>query len=261
MKKIHPVIFVLFLLVSTVYSQTASELNDKAKNLIRQKDFANAVVVLKQAADLGSAESQYNLAVCLLEGLGTPKDEKQANEWLLKSAQQNYANAQFKLAYSYALGRGIEQDWSKAFSWFLKAAENGDDEAQFIVAGMYKSGQGTEKNFDKMLYWAKILARQKNPEDLRKSGRITSARYNLALMYLKGEETIKPDLAESYKWFLMTNESKRDFSILVQQEIVRQIKELQPKLSKKEQDDAKIKAEEFLGRPLSNLANLLKEDL
>lgn len=262
MRKIYPLFFVvLFLFSSNVYSQTANELNEKAKTLIQQRDFTNAVPVLKQAANLGSAESQYNLAICLFEGLGTPKDEKQANEWLLKSANQNYANAQFKLAYSYANGRGVEKDLSKAFSWFLKAAENGDDEAQFIVAGIYKNGQGAEKNFDKFLYWAKTLAKQKNPQDLRKSGRITSARYNLALIYLKGEENLKPDLVESYKWFLLTNESKRDFSVVIQQQIIKQIMELQSKLSKKEQDDAKKKAEEFIGSSLSNFANLLKEDL
>lgn len=260
MRKFHLLFFVvLILFASTACSQTVNELNEKANTLIRQQDFTNAVPVLKQASNLGSAESQYNLAICLFEGLGTPKDEKQADEWLLKSAQQNYVNAQFKLAYSYANGRGVEKDLSKAFSWFLKAAENGDDEAQFIVAGMYKSGEGTEKNLEKMLYWAKTLAKQKNPQDLSKSGRITSARYNLALIYLKGEETLKSDLVESYKWFLITNESKRDFSVLVQQQIIQQVRELQAKLSKKEQDEAKRRAEEFLGRALSNFANLLKE--
>ncbi len=78
---------------------------------------------------------------------------------------------------------------------------------------------------------------------------------------MKGEETIKPDLVESYKWFLLTNESKRDFSVLVQQQIIKQVTELQDKLSKKEQDGAKKNAEDFFGSPLSNFANLLKEDL
>lgn len=251
---------VLFLFSLNAYSQTSNELNEKAKTFIQQRDFTNAVPVLKQAANLGSAESQYNLAICLFEGLGITKDEKQANEWLLKSAKQNYANAQFKLAYSYAGGRGVEKDLSEAFSWFLKAAENGDEEAQFIVAGMYKNGQGIEKNLDKFLYWAKVLAKQKNSQNLGKSGRISSARYNLALIYLKGEGTILPDATESYKWFLILNESKRDFSVMVQKQIIKQVTELQSKLSKDDQDDAKKKAEEFLGNPLSNFANLLKEN-
>ena len=261
MKKIYPSFLIFLLFASNAYAQSATELNERAKTFIRQQDFSNAVPVLKQAAGLGSSESQYNLAICLLEGLGTPKNEKEASEWLLRSAQQNYVNAQFKLAYSYANGRGIEKDLTKAFSWFVKAAENEDDEAQLIVAGMYKAGQGTERNLDQMLYWAKRLAKRKNPQDLRRSGRITSARYNLALIYLKGEENIKPDLVESYKWLLLTNESKSDFSFLIQQEIINHVKELQTKLTKKQLDDAKKMAEEFLGSGLVNFANLLKEDL
>lgn len=261
MRKICHCVFVLCLFAADAYGQTANELNEKAKTLIQQRDFSNAVPLLKEAANLGSAESQYNLAVCLFEGLGTQSDAKKANEWLLKSAQQNYANAQFKLAYSYADGRGIEQDSRKAFSWFLKAAENGDEEAQFIIVGMYKAGQGTEKNLDQMLHWAKVLAKRKNPRDLRKSGRITSARYNLALIYLNGEQSIKPDLVESYKWLLLTNENKRDFSILIQQQIINAIKDLQIKLSKNQLDDAEKQAEEFLGGALANLANLLKEEM
>jgi hypothetical protein len=77
---------------------------------------------------------------------------------------------------------------------------------------------------------------------------------------LNGQNVAK-DLAKSYMWFLIYNESKRDFSILVQQKNIDEIKELEKSLSKLDMDKAKQNAEKQLGRRLNNLDNLYKQDL
>lgn len=62
-------------------------------------------------------------------------------------------------------------------------------------------------------------------------------------------------------WFLIYNESKRDFSILVQQDNIEAIKKIEQQLSTSQRDMAKVQAENLLNRKLTNLANLHKQDL
>jgi hypothetical protein len=61
-------------------------------------------------------------------------------------------------------------------------------------------------------------------------------------------------------WFLIYNESKRDFSVLVQQKNIEAIKELEKRLSQPDKDKAKFEAEKLLGKKLTNLINLYKQD-
>ena len=96
---------------------------------------------------------------------------------------------------------------------------------------------------------------KETPENLMKSGKITSARLNLAYMYRDGRN-VEKNLTESYAWFLIYNESKRDFSILQQQSVIKEIQELEKSLTDEQKEKAKSKAESILNRPLSNMAKL-----
>jgi len=89
-----------------------------------------------------------------------------------------------------------------------------------------------------MLIWATRLALMETPENLQLSGQITSARANLATMYGDGTN-VEKDLLKSYVWFLIYNESKRDFSILVQQENIENIKNLEKQLTSNRQRQCK----------------------
>lgn len=111
-----------------------------------------------------------------------------------------------------------------------------------------------------MIAWATRVALLETPEDLNVSGQITSARANLATMYRDGQNVPK-DLMKSYMWFLIYNESKRDFSVLVQQDNIEAIKRVEQQLTASQRDIAKLQAEKLLKRKLINLANLYKQDL
>ena len=178
----------------------------------------------------------------------------------MKSAKQGWLNAQFKIAYSYAVGRGTTKNDGQAFYWALQCAKQGDPECMFNVVSCYQEGIGTDKNIDSTLVWATRLSILENPEDLQLSGKITSARANLATMYRDGQN-IPKDLMKSYMWFLIYNESKQDFSILIQQENIDAIKEVEKQLTPADKEKAKGEAEKLLNRKLTNLANLYKQDL
>jgi len=242
------------------FGQSAEDLNKKSKELLDKQDFKNAIPLIRQAAEKGNAEAQYNYGVSYQQGIEVPQNDSIANTWFIKSAKQGWKDAQFKIAYSYATGRGVTQDDRQAFYWSAKCAEQQDVECMFNVVGCYMEGRGTEKNLDSMLLWATRIALLETPEDLNISGQITSARANLATMYRDGQDVSK-DLTKSYMWFLIYNESKRDFSVLEQQKNIEAIQTLEKQLSQAEKDKAKVEAEKLLGKKLTNAANLYKQDL
>jgi TPR repeat protein len=259
MRKIILSIWLLFI-ATLSFGQTAEELNKKSKDFLSQEDTKHAVPFLKQAAELGNAEAQYNLGYCYQQGVEVLKNDSIANTWFLKSAKQGWLNAQFKIAYSYAFGRGVTKNDEQAFFWSLQCAKQGDPECMYNVVSCYQGGIGTNKNADSVLVWATRLAILKNPEDLQSSGQITSARANLATMYRDGQNVHK-DMVKSYMWFLIYNENKRDFSILVQQKNIDAIKEIEKLLTPANKEKAKFDAEKLVNRKLTNVANLYKQDL
>jgi uncharacterized protein len=259
MQKIAITIWMLFITILS-FGQNAEELNKKSKDFLSQGDTKHAVPFLKQAAELGSAEAQYNLGYCYQQGIEVPKNDSIANMWLLKSAKQGWLNAQFKIAYSYAVGRGMNKNEKQAFFWSLQCAKQGDPECMFNIVNCYYDGVGTNKNLDSVVIWATRLALLENPENLELSGKITSARANLATIYYKGQDVSK-NLRKSYMWFLIYNENKRDFSVLIQQQNIDIIKAIEKQLSTADKEEAKVNAEKLINRKLMNVSNLYKEDL
>ena len=257
-KTILATFFVLITL--TTFGQTATEINKKANFFLTNGDIKNAVPLLKKAAEMGHPEAQYNLGYCYQQGNELEKNDSIANTWLLKSAEHGWLNAQFKIAYSYALGRGIKQNYDQALYWSLKCAEQNDPECMNNVIACYSNGMGTAKNLDSAAIWIVRLASLPDIDNLQQSGIITGARKALAIKYRDGDYYPKDNI-RSYMWFLIYNESKRDFSILEQQSNIDAIKELEKSLTTANKEKAVLEAELQIGRELKNTKNLYKQDL
>ncbi len=257
--KLNITLILLFCLSFTAFGQVADDFNRQSRELLAKGDYKNAVPVLKEAAEAGSAEAQYNYGVCFEQGVGVPKNDSIANNWFLKSANQGWLDAQFKMAYSYFNGRGYTRNYKQAFYWSLKCAAQNDPECMFNVVSCYQEGIGTDKNTDSMLVWAVRLGSHADLDNLQLSGMITSARANLATMYLSGDK-VKKDLVKSYMWFLIYNESKRDFSMGDQLKNIDTIKDLEKSLTDVEKNKARHDAINQIGRTLKNLDNLYKSD-
>ncbi len=259
MNKILIFLFLTFI-CSNIFGQNASELNEQAKKFIETQEFDKAVPVLKQAAELGNPESQYNLGYCYQAGIGVEQNSENATEWYSKSAEQGWNDGLYAMMMAYGNGDGIEQDYNKAFEFGLKCAENGDGTCMWNVVNCYYSGMGVEKNMNKMLEWTTRLGKLENPKNLAKSGNITSVRLQLAQMYRDGTE-IEKDLFKSYQWFLIYNEFKKDFSYIQQQQIVEEIQELENKLTNEQKENGQEAAEKIFERPLKNMENLYEAEL
>jgi TPR repeat protein len=250
----------LTLIGLNTFGQTADELSQQAIQFLQTGEFEKAVPLLEQAAELGSAEAQSNLGYSYITGMGIETNAELAIKWFSKSADQGHNDALYFLMMIYGNGEGVEPDSEKAFYYALKCAENGDGTCMWNVANCYYDGTGVEKNIDKMVEWSTRLAKFENPENLAKSGYITSARLRLAYMYRDGTY-LEQDFFKSYQWFLIYNEFKRDFSYFKQQQTLKELKELEGKLTTEQKENGQKEAENILGRPLRNMENLYKAEM
>ena len=250
-------LFLLFTFwsVITVFSQKANELNQQSKELLQKNQFDKAIPLLKQAAELGNPEAQYNLAYFLQNGEGTTRNVSEAIEWYKKSSLQNFNDSHYALMMAYGNGEGVEQNTSLAFEYAMKCANNNDATCIWNVANCYFSGIGIDKNETLFKEWLLKLVKLENPANLYQSGKITSARLELARYYRDGTYFPK-DMYQSYLWYIIFNESKGDMSIMIQQEAIDELKKIENELTKNQIESRELAAEKLLGRKLKNIKNL-----
>ena len=91
---------------------------------------AEAVALLRVAAEAGDPEAQFNLAQLLLKGQGCARDERGAFVWFLAAAEQGIAAAQSRLGLMYATGEGVCADPIEAHKWFVVASRADDAPAR-----------------------------------------------------------------------------------------------------------------------------------
>lgn len=58
-----------------------------------RKEYAEALRIFRNIAVLGVSEAHYRLGIMYAEGLGTRKNERQAEYWLKLASQKNYPGA------------------------------------------------------------------------------------------------------------------------------------------------------------------------
>lgn len=253
-------IFISLLIFQLTFGQSADELNQQSKALVQQGKYNEAFPILKKSAELGNAEAQYNLGYFLQNGVAGVKNEKEAVEWYQKSSDNGFNDGHYAMMMAYGNGQGIEQNSEKAFEYAMKCAENNDTTCMWNVVNCYLTGNGVKADIPKFKEWIIKLAKLQNPENLTLSGNITSARLELANFYRNGKYFEK-DNYQSYLWYLIYNEYKIDFSIIKQDETIKEIKELEEKLSKAQIKNAPKDAEKIIGRRLNNLSQLYKNTL
>lgn len=148
------------------------------------------LVSLKQSAEKGDANAQFQLGRKYDSGEGVPQDYSEAAKWYLKAAEQGHLDAQYTIACLYREGLGVTQDYSKAVRWFTNAAEKGHAPSQTNLGMMYIEGLGVEKDFSK----AFVLTRK-----AATSG-VAWAQTNLGIMYEKGDG-ITQNYGTASEWY------------------------------------------------------------
>ena len=187
-----------------------------------------AAKLLKEAAEKGHANAQFNLAVCYAKGIGVNMDHGQTLIWLEKAAENGHPQAK---EFLEELDRDGGLEPPADLKEVTEAAEKGDAEAQCILAMFHYMGQGVPRDLDKMIYWLEKSAGQGFakaqfrlgcayndgtgvPQDEKKAAELfaksaeqgyADGQYSLGLCYEKGEGVPK-DEEQAVKWYTLAGE-------------------------------------------------------
>ena len=97
-------------------------------------NMAAALVEFRKAAERGSRLAEFNYAMMLLNGEGTPVNVDEGKKWLRKAADANMSHAQYVYGKMYDDGQFVEKDPAEAHRWFLRAASQGHVQAELALA-------------------------------------------------------------------------------------------------------------------------------
>ncbi|MEJ8567484.1 tetratricopeptide repeat protein [Elongatibacter sediminis] len=138
MRSVRPICSVLALFL-VIQASTALAVDP------RDKRFAHTVYLqpyskLRQAAELGDAEAQYDLAYLYYKADSDPsisgvvQSDKLAAQWYRKAAQQGHSRAQYNMAVLHLHGHGVDRDPVEAYAWLLLARERGHSGSEALLA-------------------------------------------------------------------------------------------------------------------------------
>jgi hypothetical protein len=101
----------------------------------------------------GNAEAQYKVGEMYETGFGVKQDQKEAMNWMTKSANQGHETAGFKLLYWDVEKNGLKGTNKAKVGELKKKAESGNPQAQYYVGKMNAHGVGMKKNEDEAIEW------------------------------------------------------------------------------------------------------------
>ncbi len=151
-----------------------------------------ALAVLPTAPTQGDLErgaDLYQQAIELLDA-----DAASGVDTLKRAAGTGFTPAQLHLASLYQDGaKGLPVNLPEARVWARRAADGGDAKGMHAY-GMYLfEGVGGAKNQSEALAWLKSAAERG----------LVDSQFNVAKLYETGDETIRADPAQAYKWYLI----------------------------------------------------------
>ena len=163
---------------------------EKAKAAYDQKDYAEALDILKKWAEKGDAEAMRMMGRSYLNGTGMEKKETIGVKWIKEAAELGNAKAIRDMGLSYEFGRGVKKDFAEAVKCYRNAAELGDAIAMSCLGTCYGFGKGVDKDDKEAVEWYRKAAEQ---------GEAIAQGY-LGHMYEIGRGVEQND-AEAAKWY------------------------------------------------------------
>ena len=187
---------------------TAEELFKQGKAHYDSADYAQAIPLLRQAAEQDNLQAQCILSDLYATGAeGVPQDAQESIKWLRMAAERD-ATAQFNMGIIYAKGEGVTKDDVESLKWFRLAAKGDDADAQIKVGKAYADGIGVGKDPKEAVKWYLKAAEQNKPlaqyllgwafrdgigvaEDLDEAERLNKAEHYFSLAAGQGVEEAK----------------------------------------------------------------------
>lgn len=103
---------------------------EKARDLMEENRFEEAMRELLPAARSGNADAEELIGVMYALGLGVERDDIRAFEWYLRASMKGHPGAQSGIGWYYEVGRGMPApDLVRAYMWYVLSAIGGDPDA------------------------------------------------------------------------------------------------------------------------------------
>ena len=129
MRHLSVLLWILFIGCAALAAPAQADI-ERARVLIDEKRYAEALEELRPAARSGNADAEELIGVMYAMGLGVPRDDIRAFDWYLRSAMKGHPGAQSGVGWYYEVGRGMPApDLVRAYAWYVLSAIGGDPDA------------------------------------------------------------------------------------------------------------------------------------
>lgn len=150
-----------------------------------------ALKLLRQAAEMGMAHAQAELALELTKTAQTPAQKQEARQWLEKALAQNDAYAYAVAGVLHAEKNGVfPYDEAKAYQYLKTASDMGEETSKHLIGLWYWTGRYLPEDEQKALLWF---------EDAARHGDVKAAR-RLVEIYSAGEGSVPKDPQKAAFW-------------------------------------------------------------
>ena len=127
------------------------------------QDDAEAVELLRLAAEAGDAVGQRFLGVAYMDGHGVAADPEEAMRWLQRAADQDDLWALVNIGVLHLRGDGVPADPARATELFREAAEQGNERAQLNMWYIFGDHPGLAIPRHEAFRWLQAAAEQDEP--------------------------------------------------------------------------------------------------
>ncbi len=115
---------------------------------------------LRTRAAANEIPAMEELGRRLIQGAGVIKDQQAGAGWLLRAAQRGSAQSAFNVAVMYERGFVVERDSSRAVEWYRKAVAANVPVAKHNLALLLRDGTGTPRDGKEAVELLRSAARQ-----------------------------------------------------------------------------------------------------
>lgn len=137
----------------------------------------------RKAADLGSLIAAFSAGVRERDGIGTTRDDQEANRLFKLCADQGDADCLNSLAFQYQAGRGVPADATQAIQLYRQAAAKGLVAANVNLGFLYRDGDGVPRDYAEAARQFQVAADKGDP----------AGAGNLAQLYQNGQGVPKDE--------------------------------------------------------------------
>jgi len=204
MKLFAALVALLLIAAAPAAAQTgdAQEKMALAKTYLDQNsgrfDYNKGAALMREAADAGLAEAQFQMGLLSLGAFGDLPDLPGAVQWFEKAIAQNHAAARYQLGVLYLEGLGVPKDAVKAAALIGEAAQQGNADAMLDYGVLVFRGEGVKQDEKIGAQWLLLSARRGNVLAQNRLARV--------LAFGRGANA---DPVDALKWHLLATRAGR----------------------------------------------------